>query len=159
MFTDIVDSTKLTELLGDEAWARVIDWHDKTLRSVVAEHGGEEIKATGDGFFLAFDDVDQSIDAALEIQRRLDAQRREYGFAPQVRIGIHLAEASRTGLDYIGGGVNLAARIGAAAAGSEVLVSAATLQSSRRRDLPVDRRSVQLKGFSEPVDVASIGWR
>jgi hypothetical protein len=40
-----------------------------------------------------------------------------------------------------------------------VLVSAATLQSSRRRDLPVDRRSVTLKGFSEPVEVASIGWR
>jgi class 3 adenylate cyclase len=159
VFTDIVDSTKLTELLGDESWSRVLDWHDKALRGVVAEHGGEEIKATGDGFFLAFDDVDQAIDAALAIQRRLDAQRREYGFAPQVRIGVHRAEANRTGLDYIGGGVNLAARIGAAAAASEVLVSAATLQSSRRRDLPVDRRSVQLKGFSEPVDVASISWR
>jgi hypothetical protein len=35
----------------------------------------------------------------------------------------------------------------------------ASLQSSRRRDLPVDRRSVKLKGFSEPVEVASIGWR
>jgi class 3 adenylate cyclase len=159
VFTDIVDSTRLTELLGDESWSRVLDWHDKALRGVVAEHGGEEIKATGDGFFLAFDDVDQAIDAALAIQRRLDDQRREHGFAPQVRIGVHLAEASRTGLDYIGGGVNLAARIGAAAAGSEVLVSAATLRSSRRRDLPFDRRSVSLKGFSEPVDVASISWR
>ena len=159
VFTDIVDSTKLTELLGDESWSRVLDWHDKALRGVVAEHGGEEIKATGDGFFLAFDDVDQAIDAALAIQRRLDDQRREYGFAPHVRIGVHRAEASRTGLDYIGGGVNLAARIGAAAAGSEVLVSTATLQSSRRRDVPGERRSVTLKGFSEPVEVASIGWR
>lgn len=159
VFTDIVDSTKLTELLGDESWSRVLAWHDKALRGVVAEHGGEEIKATGDGFFLAFDDVDQAIDAALAIQRRLDDQRGEYGFAPQVRIGVHRAEASRTGLDYIGGGVNLAARIGAAAAGSEVLVSAVTLQSSRRRDLPVDRRLVELKGYGEPVEVASIRWR
>lgn len=159
VFTDIVDSTRLTELLGDESWSRVLDWHDKALRGVVAEHGGEEIKATGDGFFLAFDDVDEALDAAIGIQRRLEHQRREYGFAPQVRIGVHRAEASRSGLDYIGGGVHLAARIGAAAAGSEVLVSMASLQSSRRRDLPVDRRSVKLKGFSEPVEVASIGWR
>ncbi len=159
VFTDIVDSTKLTELLGDESWSRVLDWHDQALRGVVAEHGGEEIKATGDGFFLAFDDVDRAIEAAIAIQRRLDDQRREYGFAPQVRIGVHRAEASRTGLDYFGGGVNLAARIGAAAAGSEVLVSSTTLESSRRRDVPVDRRSIKLKGFSDPVDVASIGWR
>ena len=81
------------------------------------------------------------------------------GFAPRVRIGVHRAEASRAGIDDIGGGVNLAARISVAAAGFEVLASVVTLASSRRRDLPADRRSVKLKGFSEPIDVASIGWR
>jgi len=73
--------------------------------------------------------------------------------------GVHRAEASRAGIDDIGGGVNLAARISAAAAGFEVLASVVTLESSRRRDLPADRRSVKLKGFSEPIDVASIGLR
>lgn len=156
VFTDIVDSTKLTELLGDEAWSRILTWHDQAVRTVVAEHGGQEIKETGDGFFLAFDDPDQAIDAALAIQRRLADQRREHAFAPQVRIGVHRAEASRAGLDYVGGGVNLAARIGAAAKGSEVLVSAATLATSRRRDLPLERRSVSLKGISDPVEVAAV---
>jgi class 3 adenylate cyclase len=156
VFTDIVDSTKLTELLGDEAWSRILTWHDEAVRAVVAEHGGQEIKETGDGFFLAFDDPDQAIDAALAIQRRLADQRREHAFAPQVRIGVHRAEASRAGLDYVGGGVNLAARIGAAAKGSEVLVSAATLAISRRRDLPLERRSVSLKGISDPVEVAAV---
>jgi class 3 adenylate cyclase len=156
VFTDIVDSTKLTELLGDEAWSRILAWHDQAVRGVVAEHGGQEIKETGDGFFLAFDDPDQAIDAALAIQRRLAEQRRVHAFAPQVRIGVHRAEASRAGLDYVGGGVNLAARIGAAAKGSEVLVSAATLAVSRRRDLPLERRSVSLKGISDPVEVAAV---
>jgi class 3 adenylate cyclase len=159
VFTDIVDSTKLAELLGDEAWNKVMRWHDQALRAVVAEHGGEEIKATGDGFFLAFDDPDRAIESAMAIQRRLAEQRQSQGFAPSVRIGVHRAEASRSGLDYVGGGVNQAARIGAAAAGSEVLVSATTLDASRRRDLPVERRSIELRGISAPVEVAAVDWR
>lgn len=158
VFTDIVDSTKLAELLGDEAWNKVMRWHDQTLRAVVAEHGGEEIKATGDGFFLAFDDPDRAIESAMAIQRRLAEQRQSQGFAPSVRIGVHRAEASRSGLDYVGGGVNQAARIGAAAAGSEILVSATTLDASRRRDLPAERRSIDLRGISSPVDVAAVDW-
>ena len=71
MFTDIVDSTRLAETLGDEAWDGVIRIHDRTVRAAVAEQGGEEVKATGDGFFLAFADVDQAIEAAVTIQRRL----------------------------------------------------------------------------------------
>ncbi len=156
VFTDIVDSTKLTELLGDDAWTRILTWHDQAVRDVVSEYAGQEIKGTGDGFFLAFDDPDRAIDAALAIQRRLAEQRREHAYAPQVRIGVHLAEASRAGLDYVGGGVNLAARIGAAAKGSEVLVSAATLASSRRRDLPFERRMVSLKGIRDPVEVVTV---
>ncbi|MCP2367927.1 class 3 adenylate cyclase [Agromyces flavus] len=159
VFTDIVDSTRLTELLGDEAWTRILRWHDQAVRAAVAEHGGQEIKETGDGFFLAFDDPDQAVDASVAIQRKLADLRREHAFAPEVRIGVHRAEASRTGLDYIGGGVNLAARIGMAASGSEILVSAATIVGSRRHDLPIERRSLSLKGIADPVEVAAVAWR
>ncbi len=51
MFTDIVKSTNLVEALGDTAWVDLIRWHDQTLRSLFARHGGEEIDHTGDGFF------------------------------------------------------------------------------------------------------------
>jgi class 3 adenylate cyclase len=159
VFTDIVDSTRLAEVLGDDAWNGVLRWHDQALRAAVAAHGGEEIKATGDGFFLAFDDPDAAIDAAIAMQRRLADQRAAQGFAPTVRIGIHRAEATRSGLDYLGGGVNLASRIGAEANGSEILVSTSTLDASRRRDVQVERRAVNLKGISQPVEVAAIDWR
>jgi class 3 adenylate cyclase len=159
VFTDIVDSTRFAELLGDEAWQRLLRWHDEALRAVVGEHGGEEIKATGDGFFLAFDDPDRAIDAAIAIQRRLANQRQEHGFALAVRIGIHLAEAGRSGLDYLGLGVNEAARVGAAAAGGEILVTTATLEASRRASLRAPRRSLELKGLTAPVEVSAIDWR
>ena len=159
VFTDIVDSTRLAELVGDEAWDELIRWHDQALRTIVDEHGGEVIKATGDGFFLAFDDPDRAIDTAIAIQRRLAEHRRSQGFAPAVRIGLHRAEASRSGLDYLGIGVNQAARIGAAAGGSEILASAETLATSRRSGLAAERRVLDLKGISEPVEVSAIDWR
>jgi class 3 adenylate cyclase len=159
VFTDIVDSTRLAELLGDEAWGGVLRWHDETLRALVAEHGGEEVKRTGDGFFLAFADASRAIGCAVAIQRRLARQRETQGFAPSVRIGIHWSEATPSGLDYIGGGVNQAARIGAAASGDEILVSAATLAGVRGAFSETGRRTLELKGISEPVEVVSIGWR
>jgi class 3 adenylate cyclase len=158
VFTDIVDSTRLNEALGDEAWGAFTRWHDTTIRSLTAEHGGEEIKGTGDGFFLAFPETDDAIEAAVAIQRRFDEQRRDQGFAPALRIGVHRAEVNRVGLDYAGRGVNLAARVEAAASGGEVLVSAETLAEARRTFPEAGRRSVELKGLAEPVDLVAIDW-
>lgn len=159
MFTDIVDSTKLAELVGDESWERLIAWHDAAIRSLVAEHRGEEVKATGDGFFLAFDDASNALDCAVAIQRRFAEQRRTQGFAPAVRIGLHRSEAKRAGLDYLGTGINQASRIAAVAGGGEVLVSAATLATFHAPQAEVGRRTVELKGISAPVEVVSVAWR
>ncbi len=158
MFTDIVDSTRLAESLGDETWDGIIRAHDRTLRAAVAEQGGEEVKATGDGFFLAFADADQAIHAAVAIQLRLAEQRRAQGFAVNVRIGIHAAQANRVGLDYTGSGVNQAARIGAEAGSGEILVSASTLGAASHSFVERARRTVELKGLSAPVEVVSIAW-
>jgi class 3 adenylate cyclase len=157
-FTDIVDSTRLAEALGDEAWHAVLRWHDDTVRRVVAEHGGEVVKHTGDGFFLAFGDSDRAIDAMIALQRRLSAHRDREGFAPTVRIGAHAAEARRSGNDYVGMGVTLAARIAAAAGGSEILVSRATLDSARRSFEHADGRTLELKGITEPTEVVAVPW-
>jgi class 3 adenylate cyclase len=159
MFTDIVDSTRLAEALGDEPWEGLRRWHDRMLRSAAAEHGGEEVKATGDGFFFAFADADHAIEAAISMQRRMAEQRTTQGFAPEVRIGVHQAEASRSGLDYHGIGVNLASRIAGAAGAGEVLVSADTLAATSHRYPEVGRRSAELKGISGPVEVVALDWR
>ncbi len=157
-FTDIVDSTRLGEALGDTAWRAVLRRHDETVRSVVAEHGGEVVKHTGDGFFVAFADAGNAIEAMVTLQRRLEAHRAREGFAPAVRIGVHSAEASRSGSDYLGGGVTLAARIGAAAEGSEILVSRSTLGADRRSFPVTAERTLQLKGIATPVEAVSIAW-
>jgi class 3 adenylate cyclase len=160
MFTDIVTSTDLVGLVGDEAWGELLAWHNRELRSAFASHRGEEVKGTGDGFFVAFDSAADGIECAVDIQRRLARHRREHGFAPSVRIGLHLAEATRDGRDYSGGGVHVAARIGSAATGQEILVSTAVLEGAGKSRFSVSEpRSLTLKGVREPVDVRVVDWR
>jgi class 3 adenylate cyclase len=160
MFTDIVTSTDLVGLIGDDAWAELLKWHDRELRSAFANHRGEEVNHTGDGFFAAFERAGDAIDCGVDIQRRLARHRHEHGFAPTVRIGLHTAEATREGNDYRGRGVHVAARIGAAAASEEILVSSAALgaTSSTRFGLS-EARKLTLKGVDEPVEVRSVDWR
>jgi class 3 adenylate cyclase len=160
MFTDIVTSTDLIGLIGDDAWSELLRWHDRALRSAFAQHRGEEVNSTGDGFFVAFERAIDGLECAVDIQRRLAKHRREHGFAPKVRIGLHVAEATRAGRDYRGRGVHVAARIGAAAAGDEILVSSAaeSEMGSIRFGLS-EPRSLSLKGVEEPVEVRSVDWR
>jgi class 3 adenylate cyclase len=160
MFTDIVTSTDLIGLIGDAAWENLLRWHDRTLREAIAAHGGEEVRHTGDGFFVTFDDPRAAIDGAVQIQRTLRQHRSEHGFSPWVRIGLHRAEATREAGDYSGQGVHAAARIGALADREEVLVSADLLDAAGPLPYPVSApRPATLKGITEPVEVVAIDWR
>jgi len=156
VFTDIVDSTKLAEALGEEKWQRLLAWHDRSLRALLEEHGGDVIKQTGDGFFAAFERPADALEAAVAIQKALDGHD---GIAPDVRIGIHAGGAfAKDESDYGGETVHAAARIGALAGAGEILASAETLHHARGRHATANSRTVDLKGISEPVEVVSVGW-
>jgi class 3 adenylate cyclase len=159
MFTDIVRSTNLVEAIGDDAWTNLVRWHDQTLRVCFQRNEGEEVDHAGDGFFVAFENAKRALTCAIEIQRKLLEHRRTAGFAPQVRIGVHVAEAARHGDDYLGKGVHEAARIGALAGGEEIVVSAATIEAAGDGFTTKDSRTAPLKGIAEPVEVVSVEWR
>ncbi len=153
-------STDLVGVIGDEAWSEVLRWHDRELRSCFAQHGGEEVAHTGDGFFVAFERPADGIECAVDIQRRLARHRREHGFAPWVRIGLHAAEATRQGRNFTGQGVHVAARIGAAAAKEEILASNSVLRGAGAIRFGLSEpRSLTLKGVREPVDAQAVEWR
>ena len=156
MFTDIVDSTKLLEVLGEEKWAKLVAWHDRTLRGLIEDAGGEVIKQTGDGYFAAFQTPTAALEAAAGIQRALDEHEP---LAPDVRIGLHTGGAfHKDDDDYTGQGVHVAARIGALAGGGEILVSRESLDGGSR--FPVSEpRSAELKGFQDEVDLVAVDWR
>lgn len=159
VFTDIVKSTALVEAIGDEAWADLVRWHDQTLRELIRRSGGEEVDHAGDGFFIAFGDAASALECAVAIQRALAEHRRDHGFAPQVRIGVHSASAIREDGKYKGRGVHEAARIGALAEGGEIVVSDQAMAATTGRVRATDARTVALKGISEPVTVHKLLWR
>jgi class 3 adenylate cyclase len=159
MFTDVVESTSLIGVIGDQAWAHLHRWHDDTLRELFVRHHGEEINQAGDGFFVAFADADHALECAIDIQRTLAHHRRTHGFSPRVRIGLHTCTAMRHGRHgYEGMGVHTAARIGARAIGDEILASGETLAQADRAPATFDRKSVTLKGIPGEVDIASVAW-
>jgi len=155
MFTDVVGSTSLVEALGDEAWDTLLRWHDGAIREVFTAHQGKEISTTGDGFFVSFDSPEQAVAAAIAIQRRLQEQRQQQGFAPQVRIGLHAADANQVGANYRGKGVHEASRIAGVAKGGEIVASRSTVGDAFRTSEP---RSELLKGLSEPIEVVTVDW-
>jgi class 3 adenylate cyclase len=157
MFTDIVGSTSLAEVLGDKAWEALLRNHDDTIRRLVASGGGEVVNPTGDGFFVAFDGARQGIDCAIAIQRALLEQRATTGFALALRIGLHTAEANRRGADYSGKGVHVAARVAALAGSGEILATSETLAEAGTV-ATAESRTETVKGVSVPVTFAAIAW-
>jgi class 3 adenylate cyclase len=158
MFTDMVDSTSLIGLVGDEAWGDLIAWHDATLRTLIDRHHGAEIDHAGDGFFVSFESATDAVRCAMEIQRALQSHRRESGFSPRVRIGIHAGPVLESERRLLGHNVHLAARIGAAAKGDEILVSRVTGAELGHGYRIEDMRTLAVKGIDESVEVGAVAW-
>ncbi len=156
MFTDLAGSTSLVEAIGDAAWADLSAWLDGEMRRGFAEHHGGEIDHAGDGFFVVFDSAGEAIDCAVAIQRRLSSHRRLHGYAPQVKIGIHLGEVQASDSALRGAAVHRAARLCAAARADTIVVSRDALAASGRPLTGL--RDYELKGIKEPVAAAEVAW-
>ncbi len=112
MFTDMVGYSALSQ--KNEARAlELLNEHRELLRSRFAAHGGHEIEAVGDGFFVEFPSALEGARCAVDIQRAL--HDRNASQAPdrliQVRIGLHLGDVVAQDTRVHGDGVNIAARI------------------------------------------------
>ena len=153
MFTDIVDSTKWAEQLGDAKWKNLLRKHNDLTAAAIADGGGEVVKTIGDGYFAAFDSPVRAIASAVAIQRVVDAELPFH-----VRVGLHTADATEREGDYEGAGVHAAARIGALATGGEIVASRASVDGDMRYPIS-EPRAETLRGFEEPVEVVSIDWR
>lgn len=161
LFTDVEGSTHLGARSGDDAARDVLRRGEEIVRARVAEHDGVEVKALGDGFMVAFHSARKAVACAAEIQRDLDEARASDGELPRVRIGLNAGEVIHEDGDLFGAAVSAAARICAAAAGDEVLVSEVVkvLAGTVPTVSWEDRGDVALKGFAEPVHLYAAAWR
>ncbi|MCZ6738893.1 MAG: nuclear transport factor 2 family protein [Actinobacteria bacterium] len=154
VFTDVVDSTLLTESIGDAAWAQVIGAHESTIRRITTTEVGTVVKFLGDGSMLAFESARAAVRAAIQIQTEtVDAQF-------DVRIGIHTGEVTRTADDLLGLTVNKAARVAAAAPAAGIMVSSTTRDMIGSMDgLHFgEPQIVALKGLSDTHQIIPVDW-
>jgi eukaryotic-like serine/threonine-protein kinase len=156
MFTDLAGSTSLVEAIGDAAWHDLSAWLDGEMRRCFLEHHGSEVDHAGDGFFVTFDSARDAIECAVNIQRRLLGHGRLHGYAPQVRIGIHVGEVHGSDSSVRGAAVHRAARICAAARSDGILASRESLEASGRPLTGLQK--FVLKGVKEPVEAAEVKW-
>jgi class 3 adenylate cyclase len=117
MFTDLVGSTERVAELGDRGWRDLLAQHHALVRRELARFRGEEHDTAGDGFFASFDGPARAIRAGHAIVAGLE----ELGI--DSRIGIHTGECEVHEGKLSGITVNTGARIAAAAAAGEVIVS------------------------------------
>jgi predicted ATPase/class 3 adenylate cyclase len=125
LFTDVEGSTGLWERRPAEMEVALAA-HDAVVRASIEEAGGYIFATGGDGFAAAFGRADVALAAAIEVQRALASVDWPAGAKLRVRMGVHTGEAHERGGDYFGPAVNRAARVMAAANGSQVLVSSST---------------------------------
>lgn len=117
LFTDIADSTAKAAALGDRAWRDAVERHHAAVRALLARFRGIEIDTAGDGFFASFDGPARAVRCAQAIVQATE----RLGLA--VRAGVHTGEVQVIDGKIGGIGVNIGARVGAAAVPSEILVS------------------------------------
>jgi class 3 adenylate cyclase len=116
------------------------------------------VNALGDGFLSRFDTPSAAVACAVAIQRRLDKQRNDNGFAPSVRIGIHSGDAVEDGTDLIGAVINLASRVTAAGEPGEIIITEPVADQLGDRFDVEDRGLVALKGVGQPRHLLAVPW-
>ena len=119
LFTDFAGSPSLFERPGDEQPTRCAASTSPRCASAVAEHGGREVKSTGDGLMVAFSSAVAAVRCAVDMQRATRPAPDGLG----LRIGLDAGEPLPDGDDLYGTPVIVASRLCDAAGAGEILAS------------------------------------
>ena len=161
LFADLRDYTGFVERMGDQAAAALVGAYRRLIRERVKESSGAEIKVEGDAIFVTFPSARQAISCGASILQDAAAHTLKQPELPmRIGIGLHSGEPVAQEDDFIGATVNVAARIGAAAGGGQLLISD-VVRGLVRTGAPFplrDRGPVFLKGLSEPIHLYEVAW-
>ncbi len=156
MFTDMVGFSAMVQ--RNEARAiELLEDHRQIVRAVLPEHGGREVKTTGDGFLIEFPSALAAVQAGVAIQKAMHERNQN---VPEdsnlnIRIGIHVGDVLLRDGDIHGDGVNIAARLEPLAAPGGICISRAVWEQVRNKvDYPLALLGpAELKNIELPVVV------
>ena len=145
VFADLAGYTRLTEEVGEEEALDVVERFVEAVQNTLPE-GARIVKTIGDEVMVVANDTSAIVDWAVGFQEL-------YGERPLPRIGIHQGLVLYRDGDYYGSAVNLAARVGARAAGGEVLVTRPVVEFAGRHLEFTRVGEVRLKGFAHATEL------
>ncbi len=160
VFTDLKDSTRLYQHIGDAPAFGLVMSHFDVVRRHIAKNEGALIKTMGDAVMAAFRRPIGALQAFLGAQQELSRPTGDRGPLP-LKVGIHLGPCIAINqddrLDYFGTTVNFGARLEGQSTGSDIVLSQAVYDDPEVRSflqretshLTVLEDVASLKGFDE----------
>ena len=161
MFTDMANSTEITNSLGDAKAQSVLAKHHEIVRQALLAHEGREVDRAGDGFLTCFASVSQAVACAVTVQKAFHTYNLS-GAGPvkiHVRIGLGAGEPLTDGDTLFGATVNLTARICASADPGQILAARVVRELCSGKSFAFKSYGeVNLKGFPDPVELYEVDW-
>src|SRR5262245_44508798 len=156
------DIAGYSALIGaDEArTVRDLKDHLAVVLPMVSGHCGRVIDTAGDGILAEFGSVVNAVECAVAIQRAMANRNAEVedGRRMQFRLGINIGDVIHDDARLYGDGVNVAARLEAAAEPGGICISGAVYDQVRNK-LPLNVTDLglqSLKNIADPVRVYRI---
>ena len=144
----------------EEQTLRIFRGHREIFESVVAMHRGRIFNTAGDAILAEFPSAVEAVRCATEIQTAVRTRNDQFPEARQVkfRIAVNLGDVMVQGGDLLGDGVNVAARLQAAAEPGGICISGSVYDQIRNK-LSLSFRSLgerSFKNIPQPVRTFSI---
>lgn len=129
---------------------------------IVEQRNGRVVKLLGDGALIDFPSAGEALQAAVTIQTRLREPDQPYLVPERIKLraGLHVGDVTVEGDDIFGDGVNIAARLQAAAEPGGILVSR-MLCDLAGHDFAKRLQGEGLhtfKGITQPIEVLSVDF-
>lgn len=125
LFADVVGSSRLFEILGDEGASSTVAACVGLMRSCTESHRGNVVKTMGDEVMATFASCDDALDAAAAMQSSL-ADRPDLvvdGQPIMIRIGCHFGPVVIEDRDVFGAAVHTANRMTSQAKAGQIIVT------------------------------------
>jgi class 3 adenylate cyclase/pimeloyl-ACP methyl ester carboxylesterase len=160
LFTDIVDSTRTTQRLGDEKAQELVREHNAIVRDALRANYGSEVKHMGDGIMASFLSADSALGAAVQIQRSVATYNQTAPVQLELRVGVNAGQPVVEDDDLFGSAVQLAARVCRVSEGHQILVTDNVRDLAKSGEFTfIDKGPATLRGFEEPTPLFAIDWR
>jgi class 3 adenylate cyclase/dihydrofolate reductase len=117
LFADVVDSTGRAAAMGDRAWRKLLEEHQRVVHAEVARWNGRNVEFAGDGVMAIFDAPTRALRCAFGL---VEAAR---GIGIETRVGLHTGEVERRETGIAGIAVHIAARLLGSASSGQVVVT------------------------------------